>query len=248
MKFEFEDYKKVKEKMKAKPGKAATKMNYKEEAGQPIIFDVILDISGSMKDFYNELVDCFNDIMIPSLKEASHRYKGSLRIGCLLFSTNLVPAWQGFKTLKELGSTPLKRSMLNQSGLQGRTALYGSMRAGVLWTAAAMEHMHENGRGEFPKGKIIVLTDGANNEPPEDEMAVKSALDNLSKVNRQNLQSVIGFFDTDGGLTESAFKTMVSKTGFAGLGFYGIADGKSIEEKRSSFRHHFKIFSSQAAK
>lgn len=245
MKLEFKE---VVEKMKKKPEKAATPIKRDFEVGIPIIFDVILDVTGSMEDFYSELVDCFNDIMIPSLKEAGQRYKGALRVGCLLFSEKMVPAWDGFRTLDQLGSKPLKMSMLNKPGLKSWTALYGAMRSGVLWTAAAMEHMRDTGRGEVPKGKIIVLTDGANNKPPMEEMAVKSALDDLGKITARNLQPVIGFFNTDLGLTESQFEEMVKKTGFTGCGFFNIAKGASIEERRSSFRHHFKIFSSQATK
>jgi hypothetical protein len=246
MKFTYED---AKAQMKAKPRKAATPPIRGKESGQPIIFDFILDITGSMVKFYDELVDCFNDIMIPSLKEAGRRYKGPMRIGCLLFSEKMVPAWQGFRTLGELESKPLKRSMLNQPGLQSWTALYGAMRAGVLWTAAAMDHMQENSKGgEVSKGKIIVLTDGANNKPPMEETAVTDALGDIGRINRRNLQSMVGFFKTDDGLTRPQFEAMAEKTGFQGLGFYEIARGGSLEEQRSSFRHYFKIFSSQATR
>jgi hypothetical protein len=243
--FTFEDAKK---KVRVNPNKGATQMNRKKEIGQPIIFDTLFDFSGSMSEFYGELIDCFNDIMIPSLKEASQRCKQSMRLGCLLFSDKMVPAWEGFKTLEELGPNPLKKNVLNKPGLQGWTALYGAMRAGVLWTAAAMEHMRENGRGEVPKGKVIVLSDGANNRDPKNESAVTDALSSIGKLNLRNLQSTIGFFNTEDGLSRSQFDAMVAKTGFTGLGFYEIAKGGSLEDKRKSFRHHFKIFSSQAAR
>jgi hypothetical protein len=244
MKIIIETYNEAQTIIKSNPEMAATPPNIHTENGQPIFFDVILDISGSMKDFYDELVDCFNNIMIPSLKGASERYKGPLRLGCLLFSTKLVPAWYGYKSLDQLGSKPLKRNMLDQDGLQGRTALYGAMRAGVLWTAAAMEHMCETGDGEVPKGKVIVLSDGANNENPHEETSVSNALASIGKINSRNLQTIVGFFNTDNGLTKSEFDTMVKKTGFQGLGFYDIAKGKNATERRKNFRHCFGIFSS----
>lgn len=246
MKFTYEE---VKAKVRAKPGRGATQTDRRKESGQPIILDFILDITGSMVDFYDVLMDCFNDIMIPSLKEAGRRYKGPMRIGCLLFSEKMVPAWEGFRTLDQLGAKPLKRGMLNQPGLQGWTALYGAMRAGVLWTAAAMDHLYETSPGgEVCKGKVIVLTDGANNKPPMEESAVTNALDEIGRINRRNLQAMVGFFKTDDGLTQSQFETMVKKTGFQGLGFYEIARGGSLEEQRASFRHNFEIFSSQATR
>ncbi|GEM_PF-772956 len=260
-KITIENYDQVKAGMTANPEMAATPMDRRSESGQPIFFDVILDISGSMSEFYDELVSCFNEIMIPSLAGAAHRYKGPMRLGCLLFSKELVPAWRGFKSLKELGKKPLKRATLNQPGLQSTTALYGAMTAGILWTAAAMDHMRENGRGESPKSKIIVLTDGANNEPPKEEVAVVKALDSIGTKNRQALMGfgmddegkpkngkVIGFFDTGskaGGLTKSQFNTMVAATMFHGNGFYEIATGGTPEERQATFRHHFQIFSSQ---
>ncbi|PJC40590.1 MAG: hypothetical protein CO042_02995, partial [Parcubacteria group bacterium CG_4_9_14_0_2_um_filter_41_8] len=123
----IETYAEWQERIKADPEMRATPPQ-PSESSQPIIFDVILDISGSMAEYYDELVDCFNTIMIPSLQKAAERYKGPMRLGCLLFSNELVPAWRGFKTLKELGSAPLKREMLNQPGLGGTTALYAAMR------------------------------------------------------------------------------------------------------------------------
>ena len=237
-----------KKKVRDNPSLRAAPMKYGKEIGQPIIFDVILDISGSMELFYDELVDCFNDILIPSLKEAGERYKGSTRVGCLLFSEKLIPAWYGYKDLADLGKKPLKKAMLEQDGLRGYTALYGAMRTGILWTAATMEYMHKNGRGEMPKGKIIVLSDGANNREPRETASVIKSINSIDKLYAKNLQRVIGFFNTDDGLTRDQFNVMAKETGFEGLGFYEIAKGVSDKEKRASFRHHFKIFSSQAAR
>jgi hypothetical protein len=246
---DFKDYEDVRAKVKSSPKNGATAPIGGYEVGKPIIFDIILDITGSMEDYYDELVDCFNKIMIPALKGASERYKGPLRIGCMLFSEQMVPAWEGFKTLDELGAAPLKRKMLDQPGLQSWTALYGAMRAGVLWTAAAMEHMREVSEGEVvPQGKIIVLTDGANNKPPMSESAVSSAFESLGRIERRNLQALIGFFKTDQGLTKKQFDDMAKKTGFTGLGFYEITKGGKIEDRRKSFRHQFGIFSSASTK
>ncbi len=252
---ETEEYKKAKAKVKANPKKkGATPMDYKKEIGQPIIFDIILDISGSMKDFYDELVFCIMNILIPALEKAGERYRGPVRIGCLLFSGKLVPAWYGYKTLEEIRKNPLTRKMLDQDGLQGRTALYGAMKAGVLWTAATMDYMRETGRGEMPKGKLIVLTDGANNEDPLEESAVMRTVDGVGKANANAFfdkgmnNKVIGFFNTNDGLSETEFKEVCKNTGFEGLGFYEIAKGKSLAEKQASFRHYFKIFSSQASR
>lgn len=244
----IEDVDQVKETMKAHPEMKATKMDGNSETGQPMIFDVILDVSQSMNSLFNELVDCFNDIMIPALKGVCAEQKNALRLGCMLFSDKLIPAWPGYKSLKELGAKPLKRSAIDQPGLNGCTALYGAMRAGILWTAAAMDFMREEGRGGVPKGKVIVLTDGANNLEPQDITIVKKTMDEISKINARNLQRVIGYFNTGSGLTEDQFNALVNATCFEGLGFYDIAKGNNPKEQQASFRHHFGVFSRKSAK
>lgn len=245
---DVEEYEEAQKAVDANPKKlGATPMDRRHETGQPIIFDIILDISGSMGLLLDELVKCFNEIMLPSLQEASKRFKGPMRVGCMLFSEKMVPAWRGYKSLGELDKNPLKREMLDQPGLNGLTALYGAMRAGVLWTAASMEQMYKTGRGEVPKGKIIVLSDGANNIAPNEPSAVTNALVSIGEKNRKNIQRMIGFFNTSDGLTEPQFNALAKTTDFYGLGFYKIAKGENVDEMRASFRHKFKIFSSRAA-
>lgn len=223
------------------PEMGASKIDYRSEIGQPILITVILDISRSMREFHDEIIDCCNNIMIPSLKKLDDRYKNPLRLKCLLFSEKIALTWKGYKSLKEIGPKPFKRIMLEQDGLQGRTALYGAMKTGVIWTAAAMEHMRKNGRGEIPKGKIIVLTDGANNEAPDEESAVLQASDGITRKN--SIKPMIGFLNTNYGLTENEFLKMATATGFTSLGFSEIPRNRSLQEKRELFRRHFqKIF------
>lgn len=246
IKITIEDVKEIAQEKKRNPKMRemkATKMNGDSEIGAPIIFDVILDCSGSMDDLHDELVDCFNTIMIPALAGVCQRNKSSLRLGCMLFSGQLIPAWYGYKSLKELGPKPLKREMLNQPGLGGGTALYGAMRAGLLWTADAMKEMKDEGDGEIPTGKIIILTDGANTLDPSDPSIVTKT---IGQLGRARIQKVIGFFNTSQGLKKHEFDTMVKNTGFEGIGFYDISGEGNLAKKRASFRHHFELFSREA--
>jgi len=237
------NFKDVRAKIEIDPEFGASPMDRKSEIGQPIIYNVILDISRSMEDFYDELVACFNRIMIPSLKEAIKRNKSPLRLGCLLFSEKLLPAWKGFRSLNELGSEPLKRSTLEQSGLQGRTALYGAMKAGILWTAASMEHMKDHGQGEVPKGKIIVLTDGDNNEPPMRKSAVTKARGSMDPLECENLSLSLGFLNTNNEISEVNFRNICRSTGFQDLGFYTSDKNNTLQDRRDSFKNQFrKIF------
>lgn len=219
---------------------AAIPMDYRSEIGQPLILNIILDISLSMEDFYGELLGYFNDIMIPTLKEISQRHKRPLRIGCLLFSEKLVPAWKGFKDIRESGAIRLNNSKLEHKGLQRTTALYQAMRSGALWTVAAMEQMYEAGQGEFPKGNVIVLTDGANNEIPTEEKAVRDALDSIGKLNSRNLKTSIIFLNTDDGLIKEQLDEMCQKTGFTLTGSLKIKKSLDQEERIISFRRQIR--------
>jgi hypothetical protein len=224
------------------PRMTVSPMDYRSETGQPIVIEVILDLSQSTEEFHAELVDSFNTIIMPSIREASRRYRGAIRLHCLIFSRGIIPAWYGFRTLEELDPNPLKQSLLGRKSLRGKTALYKAMRTGIVWTAAAMEHMRENGRGEVPKGKIIVLTDGANNAYPKKEASVVKTLDSISKLNQRNLQLMIGFLNTNEGLTAEAFETVAEETGFKNFGFIELTKGVSLEERRTSFRHQMRYF------
>lgn len=215
---------------------AAAPMDYRSEIGQPLILNIILDISLSMENFYDELIEDFNDVIILTLKEISQHYRRPLRIGCLLFSEKLVPAWKGFKNIRGFGSIRLNKSKLDRKGLQGTTALYQAMISGVLWTVAAMERMHETGQGEFPKGNVLIVTDGSNNEIPREERAVRNALDSIGKLNSRNLKTSIIFLNTDDGLTKEQFGEMCQKTGFNPVGFLEIKLGSNREERKISFR------------
>jgi len=252
MKITIETFDEAKRSIIINPQKGATKMNHKKETGAPIFFDIILDASGSMEKYFDILVQCVNSILIPALVNVSERQKNALRLGCLLFSKELIPAWIGFKTLEELGSRPLRREMFNKPGLGGSTTLYGAMKSAIIWTAASIEHMRETGRGEVPKGKIIVLTDGANNNPPENGTSVNDSFNGLDEKakrafsNKGKNQKVIGYFNTDNGLNKEQFETMAKVTGFEAKGFYDIAKGKTLEEKQKAFRHHFEMFSRAA--
>lgn len=221
------------------------------EIGVPIVFDFIFDASGSMSEHYGELANCFNQIMIPSLHAASRRYNNPFRVGCLLFSDKLVPAWKGFKSLGELGEAPLNAEMFRQSGLGGQTALFRAMESGVVYTAAAIRQFSSGAWG-----KVIVLTDGANNLEPADPMKVKDFL-TQNRDNKKTFQTSIAYFKTGLGLSREQFDEMAKATAFEGLGFYEIAKEDSeaskgdtkdtvIEQQRRNFRHHFRVFSSRS--
>ena len=224
------------------PRMTVSPMDYRSETGQPTVCEIILDISQSTEEFHAELRDGFNAIIMPSIREVSQRYKGAIRLHCLLFSRGIIPAWYGFKTLDELDQDPLKQSLFGRRSLGGQTALYGAMRTGIIWTVAAMEHMRNAGRGESPKGKIILLTGGANNAYPKKEASVAKTFNSIGKINQRNLQLMIGFFNTDNGQTAEALEIMAEATGFKNFELFEFAKDASLEERSISFRRQMRNF------
>jgi len=214
-----------------------TQVDPDKETGPPIVFDFIFDASGSMAERYGELADCFNTITIPSLREAAVQYTNPLRVGCLLFSNELVPAWRGFKTLEELGDRPMNAGMFRQPGLGGNTALFRAMESGVEWTAAAMKLLDPDNA----MGKIAVLTDGANNQEPMSPQGVANIMGTIQYP--KSFKTSIAYFKTGQGLSYEQFREMAAATKFEGVEFYEIAPKGNDEEQRRQFRHHFGIFS-----
>lgn len=219
----IDSFDKAKKVIKFFPVLGAKKMNHDSEIGEPIIFQVVLDISGSTIKLHNELVNCFNKILIPVLAQHKLCNKTCIRLGCMLLSDKLIPVWRGFKNLEELKKHPLALEDLDQVGPGCRTALYGAMRTSIFLTAATMEHMYEEGYGEMPKGKILILTDGINTRPPKSISIVKKVFENVGRTKRGLRTYILNLNPGD----ESA-----KSSGFESAGF----------DKETSLANHLRSF------
>lgn len=220
-------------------------INKKTETGEAMIFDFGMDVSGSMGKFYDTLVDCFNNIMIPGLLGGAERYKSAMRVGGFIFSDDIIPLWDKFREISKLGNSPFKRSAIDQVRPDGMTALYRAMILGLKYTARAVGKMIE-GTNAKPKARVCILTDGANNLEPKDASEVRK-ITRLIK-NQREFQTVLVYFNTDGGLSRNGFESMAIETGFMETYYFDLQQGKTDEEKKQLFRNYFDVFSKKQSR
>lgn len=219
-----------------------TPLNRKEENMQLIVVDALFDFSGSMKDYYAELVACFNEILLPGLLGASRKQVAAARLGTLFFSDKIVRPWEGFRSLDEIATRPLSRSDYSVAGLGGMTALYRTLIESLQRTDNFSKAVRKgNAR---PTRKIMALTDGANNLSPQNPSEVSEAIKRF-KPGKADVIS-LAYFKTSDGLSEREFKDMARATGVTHTYFADLTAGGNIETRRKNFRHHFGIFSSQS--
>ena len=197
--------------LKLFPALGAKKMDYDSEIRQPNILQIILDVSGSTEKLHIKLIEYFNKSLIPVLRKRELHDKECIRLGCLLLSDKLIPAWRGYKSLKELDLHPLKSETIDQSGLGCGTALYGAMRTSIFLTAAVISRMLDEGDGEVPTGTILILTDGMNTRPPESASVVKNALKEIGRIRLRTRMFCLNSEDV-------RFQEVTKATGFQSMG------------------------------
>lgn len=216
----------------------------KEELNQRVIMGIGMDVSPSMDEQYATLTNCFNEIMIPSFETAAKKYRRTLRIGSVAFSSKVVPVWDGFKTIRGAQKCLFSNGIINQA-LQpnGGTALYRAMIELLKQSANAATQVNRSGDPTVPaKITLCILTDGVNNQNPLDSDAVKQITDNIQ--DKQQIQLSLAYFKTKLGMSVEEFNAMAKATGFDHKTYYfDVTAGKTIEERQKNFRRFFGILS-----
>jgi hypothetical protein len=180
--------------------------------------------------------------MLPSLSQVKEKYAKTLRIGSFVFSDEIVPVWNGFKSINSALRYPLSMSTIKKTGNK-RTALYRTMIKCLGQSANAANQANKSGDPSVPaKIKICILTDGANNLDPHDENTVKQITSQIQDKNQ--VQLVLAYFKTDDGLSIDQFNAMAKATGFDHKTYYfDITEGKNVDERARNFRRFFGILS-----
>lgn len=227
-----------------------TPLNSKEKSARELIFmDIIFDVSGSMCDYYTELVSCFKEILLPGLKEASRVNVAAMRLGCVLFSSSIALPWDGFKSLDEVQANPLSMHHLQQDGLRNQTALYKAIIKGVRGTTMNARIAMEKNCISMPLRKIMILTDGANNLAPFDTESVLQEIQGAEfSLDEKQDQVSLAYFKTRQGLSENEFQQIARRIGindFYTADLTGTGSKNDLETRKSLFREHFEIFSSR---
>lgn len=218
-----------------------------DELNQRTIVDLALDVSPSMQDHYKTLKQCFNEIMIPSFKQVVDEHGKTIRIGAVVFSNKTSPIWDGFRKITDVANRKLSDAII-QSADPGYTGLFRTMIHCLKHSATAATQANKSGEPSVPaKIKICILTDGANNLDPLDANEVKQITDKI--CDKSQVQLVLAYFNTGGGLSKKEFEEMAKATGFDHEVYYfDLTNGKTVEERARDFRRFFEILSDTLSK
>lgn len=209
-----------------------TPINEIETDDVTLIF-FILDQSSSMKDVEQDLINGFNDILIPGLKGGSHDIVSTIEIGGLVFNHNIQPMWGGgFQKLEDLPSLT-KADYSTSGGTALHQAVLDALTAGSVRTTQIMNEL-----GIPPKVMFVVLSDGANNCLPQDPADVKKVADSLS--NEIFVKAFAGFETWE----SVDFKQIAQAIGFGKPFEMKKKVGEPEDEMRRRFRHLLGIMSS----
>lgn len=212
----------------------------------------VIDASPSMSGVAKLLLDGFNNIFVPSIKEAREDDVAALRIGGIVFSSDIQQIWlnnsNGFHTLDDL--PPLTTADYDPNRGSG-TALHRAIPAGYdLGLKMAAEYQKTT--GIQPEIDIVVLSDGANNEQPRDGSGVKIMIDGAKKA---LTRFSFFYFETSHGASQSTLRTVNPVFIAEDLGFNSAEDvqvfaqkpGESEKERRSRFRRMMQVMSKVSA-
>ncbi|MDD5289845.1 MAG: VWA domain-containing protein [Patescibacteria group bacterium] len=208
----------------------------------------ILDRSPSMADVGPLLLKGFNEDLVPAIKEAREDDISTLRIGGSSFSSDITQIWgrpENGKTIyfHELEKLPLLTSAEYNPSRGWATALHAAIIDGC---AKAMAYAGELRKeyGIQPEVDVIVLTDGANNEPPNDLQPVQSVITGSRK---DLVRFVFFYFQTKGGLADP--EGYARELGFDPENTQVFAKKKSETDKeyKSRFRRMMRVMSRVSA-
>ncbi len=195
----------------------------------------IIDESPSMSPVEQELINGFNEILIPGLKGGSSQVVSTIEVGGIAFTENIQPLWGGgFKKLDELPSL----TKADYNTMRGNlTALYQAVLDAFTAVSVRTTEIMQ-GIGIPPKVMLVVLSDGANNCPPYNPVDVKTVADSLS--NEIFVKAFAGFETYE----PVDFKEIADLIGFGKPFEMKKKPGESKEEMQRRFRHLLGIMSS----
>lgn len=133
-----------------------------------------IDASGSMDDVAQELVDSFNDVLVPALKGTSKDVIDGIRVAAMAFSGHVYPLWNGeFHNINEVPKLTMQE-YYGPGG--GSTALNRAIIEGMSQLAAFSTNVLYDMTGTMPHATLVVLSDGGNNEDPRDPDDVRKLI------------------------------------------------------------------------
>jgi hypothetical protein len=168
-----------------------------ETGGGLRIVYYFIDGSPSMRPVADDLLEGFNVDLVPAIKAGREDDIAALRIGGLVFSSDLSPIWghgsgkskEYFHTLDNL--PPLTKQEFDPSRGDS-TALHKTIVEGTAYPVAYAAKVQAE-EGTAPEIEIVIFSDGANNCYPTDPAEARKVIIGRDK---SRIRFSYLFFDT----------------------------------------------------
>jgi len=198
---------------------------------------LVFDGSSSMMVVEDDLRECVNEVLIPGILGGAAEQVGAIRYNGVVFNHQISPLWASNAGWKGLKDETL--SLTDQEyRAYGSTALHQAVLDAITATTAYAIQLAQK-TGSYPRCTIAVLSDGANNQPPLDAAAVKTAISGLSG---ELFDLLFLGFETGEPVD---FRAIAREMGFSPDQIQDSRPvaGESREQMRRRLRHAMQIFS-----
>lgn len=206
-----------------------------EESDDHKIILFAVDGSGSMGDVVNDVLDSFNDVIIPGLcaEVLDAGIVGGIRVGGISFSSGINHLWGGgVQPIKDVPS--LTRSDYYSGGM---TALHQAVLD--LMTMGATQALQLSQiTGTNPEVTLVCLSDGGNNQSPMDSGPIRDA---MKALDPEIFTTVFIGFETNWGADD--FQQIAEDLGFREIQEVKAKPGETVEEQKQRFRNCMGVFS-----
>ena len=200
----------------------------------------VFDGSSSMDPVKDELITCFNEVVIPGLLGGAADQGGAIRVGGMKFNQRVTPLWlnadAGFHPLRDL--PPLTSQDYRPSG----TTALNQAALDMVTAGMAYALQLRSKTGSNPEVVLAVLSDGANNCRPDDPDIVYRVLSQLSP---ELFTTVFIGFETN---ERVDFRAVAQAMGFRDIIHSKREPGETEEDQRRRFRHVMGVFSQSLVK
>ncbi len=179
----------------------------------------IVDMSGSMQPFADDLIDAYNDDYLAAM--ASSLSADDILVSTIFFEDH-VQLYHGYLGLKD--APPLSPQVYRPGA---STALYDAVAAGLTNMVLYTQQLRLS--GVMVRCLVLVYSDGEDNASRQPATAVRRAVHELLKHEIYTL-AYVGF--RNGGVSERVLRQMADEIGFPEI----LASGLSQAELQRIFR------------
>jgi hypothetical protein len=203
----------------------------RENEAEPNLINLLVDGSGSMDPIKGELAKAIMDDFIGAFRGINQNERPLVRVGAEVFGTEIKPLWDGFKAIWELDKIRVTESQLNGPGLGGWTALHKSTMTGFGHLLQASSDIADS-MNKNALGKLIVLTDAANNCEPKGQNGINQVFKTFRHPQENvEITKILVYFETELGLNEAEFINTANECGFDEIILFTGLDHKNLQKE-----------------